>query len=248
VPNPANPQSLNRYSYCLNNPTSRIDPSGNEDQRIDNVRNALSNLSQYLNTDHQKAVCNEMLYRIESHNPSNNPYGSIEINRDRVTQFATERGASITVLHQDRNDIGYGTDKNGNDIIYLPNDIMSDVGNKCSFELGAEDTVVVKTTKDSILNPNNRSFPGYGGGGIAGIALDPILFLNWSSDSSGLRAHEGTHIIQGHNIGPSFNSLYKQYEYYQNPYEKEAFGWGRDYWGNVWSQMWYCITNAFNPY
>ena len=28
VPNPANPQSLNRYSYCLNNPLRYTDPSG----------------------------------------------------------------------------------------------------------------------------------------------------------------------------------------------------------------------------
>jgi hypothetical protein len=28
VPDPANPQSLNRYSYCLNNPLRYIDPSG----------------------------------------------------------------------------------------------------------------------------------------------------------------------------------------------------------------------------
>ena len=28
VPNPGNPQSLNRYSYCLNNPVSYIDPDG----------------------------------------------------------------------------------------------------------------------------------------------------------------------------------------------------------------------------
>ena len=28
VPNPANPQSLNRYSYCLNNPLRYVDPSG----------------------------------------------------------------------------------------------------------------------------------------------------------------------------------------------------------------------------
>ncbi len=28
VPNPANPQSLNRYSYCYNNPLKYIDPSG----------------------------------------------------------------------------------------------------------------------------------------------------------------------------------------------------------------------------
>jgi RHS repeat-associated protein len=30
VPNPANLQSLNRYSYCLNNPLKYVDPSGNE--------------------------------------------------------------------------------------------------------------------------------------------------------------------------------------------------------------------------
>ncbi|MEA1958812.1 MAG: RHS repeat-associated core domain-containing protein [Chloroflexota bacterium] len=28
VQDPANPQSLNRYSYCLNNPLKYIDPSG----------------------------------------------------------------------------------------------------------------------------------------------------------------------------------------------------------------------------
>ncbi len=28
IPNPANPQSLNRYSYCLNNPLKYVDPSG----------------------------------------------------------------------------------------------------------------------------------------------------------------------------------------------------------------------------
>jgi RHS repeat-associated protein len=31
VPNPANPQSLNRYSYCLNNPLRYNDPSGHEE-------------------------------------------------------------------------------------------------------------------------------------------------------------------------------------------------------------------------
>jgi RHS repeat-associated protein len=31
VPNPANPQSLNRYSYCLNNPLKYIDPSGHDE-------------------------------------------------------------------------------------------------------------------------------------------------------------------------------------------------------------------------
>jgi RHS repeat-associated protein len=31
VPNPANPQSLNRYSYCLNNPLKYTDPTGHMD-------------------------------------------------------------------------------------------------------------------------------------------------------------------------------------------------------------------------
>ncbi|MBN2074578.1 MAG: RHS repeat-associated core domain-containing protein [Dehalococcoidales bacterium] len=30
IPNPANPQSFNRYSYCLNNPLKYIDPSGHD--------------------------------------------------------------------------------------------------------------------------------------------------------------------------------------------------------------------------
>jgi RHS repeat-associated protein len=29
IPNPANPQSFNRYSYCLNNPLKYMDPTGN---------------------------------------------------------------------------------------------------------------------------------------------------------------------------------------------------------------------------
>ena len=32
VPNPTNPQSLNRYSYCLNNPLRYVDPSGHQEQ------------------------------------------------------------------------------------------------------------------------------------------------------------------------------------------------------------------------
>jgi RHS repeat-associated protein len=32
IPNPANPQSFNRYSYCLNNPLKYIDPSGYDEQ------------------------------------------------------------------------------------------------------------------------------------------------------------------------------------------------------------------------
>jgi len=35
VPDPANPQAFNRYSYCLNNPLKYIDPSGNQPE-IDN--------------------------------------------------------------------------------------------------------------------------------------------------------------------------------------------------------------------
>lgn len=30
IPHPLNPQSFNRYSYCMNNPLKYIDPSGNE--------------------------------------------------------------------------------------------------------------------------------------------------------------------------------------------------------------------------
>jgi RHS repeat-associated protein len=30
IPHPANPQSFNRYSYCLNNPLKYIDPSGHD--------------------------------------------------------------------------------------------------------------------------------------------------------------------------------------------------------------------------
>ena len=32
VPDPYNPQSLNRYSYCLNNPLGYIDPSGHDEE------------------------------------------------------------------------------------------------------------------------------------------------------------------------------------------------------------------------
>jgi RHS repeat-associated protein len=32
VPDPMNPQSLSRYSYCLNNPLKYIDPTGHDDQ------------------------------------------------------------------------------------------------------------------------------------------------------------------------------------------------------------------------
>lgn len=35
VPDPKNPQSLNRYSYCLNNPLRYVDPSGHQEYKID---------------------------------------------------------------------------------------------------------------------------------------------------------------------------------------------------------------------
>jgi RHS repeat-associated protein len=41
VPNPAYPQSLNRYSYCLNNPLKYIDPSGHES--LEDYLNTLKN-------------------------------------------------------------------------------------------------------------------------------------------------------------------------------------------------------------
>jgi len=34
IPDPTNPQSYNRYSYALNNPLTRIDPSGFEDETV----------------------------------------------------------------------------------------------------------------------------------------------------------------------------------------------------------------------
>ncbi len=33
IPDPANPQSLNRYSYCLNNPLKYVDPTGHREVR-----------------------------------------------------------------------------------------------------------------------------------------------------------------------------------------------------------------------
>jgi RHS repeat-associated protein len=38
VSNPANPQSLNRYSYCLNNPLKYTDPSGHEYTEADQMQ------------------------------------------------------------------------------------------------------------------------------------------------------------------------------------------------------------------
>jgi RHS repeat-associated protein len=47
IPNPANPQSLNRYSYCLNNPLKYIDPSGHEVSIMGYDYSVLSNMSAY---------------------------------------------------------------------------------------------------------------------------------------------------------------------------------------------------------
>jgi RHS repeat-associated protein len=46
VPEPGDPQSLNRYSYVRNNPLTRIDPTGNEDDN-----NSLSNETNSTGTD-----------------------------------------------------------------------------------------------------------------------------------------------------------------------------------------------------
>jgi RHS repeat-associated protein len=50
IPNPANPQSLNRYSYCLNNPLKYTDPSGqtieDEGYSINGVNS--NNIEEYL--------------------------------------------------------------------------------------------------------------------------------------------------------------------------------------------------------
>jgi RHS repeat-associated protein len=43
VPHPANPQSFNRYSYCLNNPLTYIDPSGHWPKWLKYVANSLKN-------------------------------------------------------------------------------------------------------------------------------------------------------------------------------------------------------------
>jgi RHS repeat-associated protein len=53
VPNPANPQTLNRYSYCLNNPLRYIDPSGHvgeEPQTESELMDALINLGDRCNS------------------------------------------------------------------------------------------------------------------------------------------------------------------------------------------------------
>lgn len=48
MPNPANPQSFNRYSYCLNNPLKYADPTGHEVEikgwNINTIDKALQNL------------------------------------------------------------------------------------------------------------------------------------------------------------------------------------------------------------
>jgi len=47
VPNPANPQSLNRYSYCLNNPLKWVDPSGHFLSEA--AERNIANIAAYLN-------------------------------------------------------------------------------------------------------------------------------------------------------------------------------------------------------
>ncbi|HUV51760.1 MAG TPA: RHS repeat-associated core domain-containing protein [Dehalococcoidia bacterium] len=43
VPNPYNPQSLNRYSYCLNNPLRYTDPTGHDGAEVAQALMALAN-------------------------------------------------------------------------------------------------------------------------------------------------------------------------------------------------------------
>ncbi len=48
IPQPGNPQSLNRYSYCLNNPLKFVDPSGHvEEDQVDRALTIISILAAY---------------------------------------------------------------------------------------------------------------------------------------------------------------------------------------------------------
>jgi RHS repeat-associated protein len=48
VPNPANPQTLNRYSYCLNNPLRYIDPTGHDEEDSDDDNMTLDEYMYYI--------------------------------------------------------------------------------------------------------------------------------------------------------------------------------------------------------
>jgi RHS repeat-associated protein len=49
IPNPSNPQSFNRYSYCLNNPLKYTDPSGQSYQLDEDYEQVLHDTYKEIN-------------------------------------------------------------------------------------------------------------------------------------------------------------------------------------------------------
>jgi RHS repeat-associated protein len=110
IPNPANPQSFNRYSYCLNNPLKYIDPSGlnvilPNGWDVEDIEAMRGNIF-YLPTDLQ-----QLIYEIIN---STDYQTYLELKQDETNQIEEMENSDETYvfiidndLDEDEHDAGY---------------------------------------------------------------------------------------------------------------------------------------------
>jgi hypothetical protein len=153
IPDPANPQSLNRYSYCLNNPLKYIDPSGHKvyvnDWNVESIRaaQAAQQAGYWLPPGVQQAL-NEVV-----NSPEYQAYDEFrkQTQDDPMRAQTLEQSEKIITIGFD--DLGYSLDsttrKNGDNYeIVLNNNMYNNLTRADSWFLAGE---INKQVEDSVL-------------------------------------------------------------------------------------------------
>ena len=203
-----NPQTLNRYTYCLNNPLKYTDPTGNWPNFANIAKNIASTVKAAVSTAVNVAKqATETIKQAEI-------TAAKAVAKGVVTAAVEVTG--VAVEHEQ-------STKNGRVVQVGSITANIDLG---YIEIDGATGGLVANILDMI-----QPTPGSHAEGITiPTPLGSVVFINQTEAGSNLpidQAHEKTHVVQQHVLGPAFLPLYYLgqwayggYDY--NPFEKQA--------------------------
>ena len=229
VQSPANPQSLNRYTYVFNNPLSYTDPTGYFGWG--DIKNAISDVITTVHNGLDTAISKTI--EIAQTAGRYAEEAAVATGKGIVEGAAMVTGVAVNAAQSD----GPGPISQAADFVAeaVLNNIVAPILNATNAGI---DNFDVNSSKGYI--ETDLSNGGWGAGLLSEVPGDPTgitlptpfgsaVFINEDRAGSNLpiaQAHEETHVIQQDVLGPLFAPLYFLGNwldgYQDNPFEQQA--------------------------